>query len=53
MELQAGARSPAEVDEDVRYLDIQVPDLGIQVPDAGFDELAEEGLIPAAAGGTQ
>ncbi len=41
-----GARSPAEVDEDIRYL-------GLQVPDAVFDELAAEGLIPAAAGGSR
>jgi D-threo-aldose 1-dehydrogenase len=39
-----GARSPAEVAEDVRYL-------GIDVPDSVFGELADEGLIPAAAAG--
>jgi D-threo-aldose 1-dehydrogenase len=41
-----GARSPAEISEDVCYL-------GIGVPDSVFDELADSGLIPAAAGGTQ
>jgi len=41
-----GARSPAEIGEDVRYL-------GIGVPDSVFGELADEGLIPGTAGGTQ
>ncbi len=41
-----GARSPAEIGEDVRYL-------GIDVPDAVFGELADCGLIPAVPGGRQ
>ncbi len=41
-----GARSPGEIGEDVGYL-------GIAVPDSVFDELADEGLIPAVAGGVQ
>jgi D-threo-aldose 1-dehydrogenase len=41
-----GARSPAEIGEDASYL-------GMQVPDSVFDELADSGLIPAAAAGTQ
>jgi len=41
-----GARSPAEISEDVRYL-------GSGVPDSVFDELADSGLIPAAGGGMQ
>jgi D-threo-aldose 1-dehydrogenase len=41
-----GARSPAEIGEDVRYL-------GIGVPDSVFGELADEGLTPGTAGGTQ
>ena len=39
-----GARSPAEISEDVRYL-------GIEVPDSVFDELAGCGLIAAHARG--
>jgi D-threo-aldose 1-dehydrogenase len=39
-----GARSPAEIAEDVRYL-------GIEVPGSIFDELADSGLIPVHAGG--
>jgi hypothetical protein len=41
-----GARSPGEIGEDVGYL-------AIAVPDSVFDELADEGLIPAVAGGKQ
>jgi hypothetical protein len=38
-----GARSPAEIGEDVGYL-------GMAVPDVVFDELADSGLIPANDG---
>lgn len=37
-----GARSAAEITEDARYLDTRVPD-------ALFDEMAADGLIPAAS----
>jgi D-threo-aldose 1-dehydrogenase len=38
-----GARSHAEIGEDVGYL-------GMAVPDVVFDELADSGLIPANDG---
>lgn len=41
-----GVRSPAEVGADVSCLDIEVPD-------SVFDELVDEGLIPADAGGAR
>jgi D-threo-aldose 1-dehydrogenase len=41
-----GARSPAEITDDVRYL-------GTTVPDSVFDELAYEGLLPASTAGTR
>ena len=41
-----GARSPAEISEDIRYL-------GTAVPDPVFDELAHEGLLPASTAGTR